>query len=123
VRRRALEHGLVDPGDPVYTEEDQPDGTISRTFTSSTHPVSNITDQQLDSFINDILEIFPAFARRMIAGCLKASGYHVPRERIAASFLRVHGSSGVFGDRSIHRKVYKVAGANSLWHHDGQHGM
>ena len=123
VQRRALEHGLVDPGDPVYTKEDQPDGTISCTFTSYTHPVSTITDQQLDSFINDIFEIFPAFGWRMIAGRLKASGYYVPRERIAASFLRVHGSSGVFGDRSIHHKVYKVAGANSLWHHDGQHGM
>jgi hypothetical protein len=44
VQQRALEHGLVDPGDPVYTEEDQPDGTILRTFTSSTRPVSNITD-------------------------------------------------------------------------------
>jgi len=44
VQQRALEHGLVDPGDPVYTEEDQPDGTILRTFTSSTRLVSNITD-------------------------------------------------------------------------------
>lgn len=122
VRRRALEHGLAQAGEPVYRDQEQPDGAVMRTFTSSTRPVSNLTDQQLDSLITDILEVFPAFGRRMITGRLKTAGHHVPRERIAASFLRVHGSPGVFGDRSIHRKVYKVTGANSLAHHDGQHG-
>lgn len=47
----------------------------------------------------------------------------MPRERIIESYLRVYGTPGVFGDRAIHRRVYTVAGANSLWHHDGQHGM
>jgi len=56
-------------------------------------------------------------------GCLKGSGHHVPRECIAESFLRVHGTPGGFGQHTIHHKVYKVAGANSLWHHDGQHGQ
>jgi hypothetical protein len=72
--------------------------------------------------MTDILEIFPAFGHHMITGWLKTAGYHVPRDRVAASFLNVHGSSGAFGDCSIHWKVYRVAGANSLWHHDGQHG-
>lgn len=122
IRRRALENGLAQPGEPVYRDQEQPDGTITRTFHSSTRPVSNITNAQLDSLITEILEVFPAFGRRMITGRLKAAGHHVPRERIAASFIRVHGSPGIFGDRSIHRKIYKVAGANSLAHHDGQHG-
>ena len=58
----------------------------------------------------------------MIFGRLKAAGHHVPVERIAASYLRVRGTPGSFSGRTIHRRVYKVAGANSLWHHDGQHG-
>jgi hypothetical protein len=58
----------------------------------------------------------------MLKGHLKADGYRVPRARIAASYLRVHGSPGSFGARFIHRTPYNVAGANSLWHHDGQHG-
>jgi hypothetical protein len=41
----------------------------------------------------------------MITGRLKTAGYHVPRDQVAASFLWVHGSSGTFGDHSIHRKV------------------
>jgi hypothetical protein len=77
---------------------------------------------ELDRILSAVLDIFPTFCRRMLSGHLKAAGHHVPRERIAASYVRVHGSPGIFGDRSIHRKVYRVAGANSLAHHDGQHG-
>jgi hypothetical protein len=122
VRRRALESGLTQPGHPVYTNVQEADGTITRAFTSSTRPVSTLTDDALDHIIASILEIFPNFGRRILSGHLKAAGHHVPRDRIAGSYLRVHGSPGVFGDHSIHRKVYRVAGANSLAHHDGQHG-
>ena len=68
VRRCTLEHGLVVPGQPVYADKHQPDGTITRTFTSSTRPVSIITDEQLDSLMTNILEIFPSFGHRMITG-------------------------------------------------------
>jgi hypothetical protein len=90
----------------------------------STRRIAALTNDELDALLSSILEIFPTFGQRMIAGRLKASGHHVPRECITESFLRVHGTPGVFGQRTIHRKVYyKVAGANSLWHHDGQHGQ
>jgi hypothetical protein len=58
----------------------------------------------------------------MLSGHLKAAGHHVPCDLIVGSYLCVHRSPGVFGDHSIHQKVYRVAGANSLSHHDGQHG-
>lgn len=58
----------------------------------------------------------------MIYGHLHSNGHRVPRERIAAAYIRVHGTPGTFAGRRIHRKVYNVAGPNSLWHHDGQHG-
>jgi hypothetical protein len=122
IRRRALEQGLVSPGHPVYTDHLLPDGTTARQYTSSTRLVSTLTDHQLDALVTSILEVFPRFGRRMLTGRLKDAGHHVPRDRLAASYLRVHGSPGAFGDRTIHRKVYRVAGANSLWHHDGQHG-
>ena len=77
---------------------------------------------QLDAIIAAKLEIFPQFGRSMLYGSLKADGHKVSMERIRESYLRVHGAPGVFGTRVIHRKVYSVAGANSLWHHDGQHG-
>jgi hypothetical protein len=122
VRRRALQYGLALPGAPVYTDTPNTNGTVVRTYTSTTRPLSTLTDEQLDGLLTSILEVFPDFGRRMLIGRLKAGGHHVPRERITASYLRVHGSPGRFGDRSIHRRPYNVAGANSLWHHDGQHG-
>ncbi|KAK7041382.1 hypothetical protein R3P38DRAFT_3260940 [Favolaschia claudopus] len=103
VRRAALDQGIATPGVPVYPNERLADSTQQRTYTSASRSApSTLTDAQLDAAIGEILDIFPAFGRNMIA---------------------VHGAPGEFGDRSIHRKAYKVAGANSLWHHDGQHGF
>ncbi|KAK7041377.1 hypothetical protein R3P38DRAFT_2512211 [Favolaschia claudopus] len=124
VRRAALDQGIATPGVPVYVNESLADGTQQRTYTSASRSApSTLTDAQLDAAIGEILEIFPAFGRNMIAGRLQASGHQVTRQRIVDSYLRVHGAPGEFGDRSIHRKAYKVAGANSLWHHDGQHSL
>ncbi|KAF7345496.1 hypothetical protein MVEN_01568100 [Mycena venus] len=123
VRRRLLHHGLSEPGQRVYNDTPQADGTIARSYTSTSRPVSTLTDSELDALLTSILEVFPDFGRRMLMGRLKSAGHHVPRDRITASYLRVHGTPGRFGVRSIHRKPYKVAGANSLWHHDGQHGL
>ena len=123
VRRHALDLGLVEPGQPVFLHRTLADGSHVRARnTAPRRTRSTLTDVELDAAIGQILEIFPAFGRNLIAGRLKASGHEVTRERIIASYLRVHGAPGAFGDRSIHRKAYKVAGANSLWHHDGQHG-
>ena len=122
IHRRAVEYGILQPGEPVYTDSPQPDGTIRRTYQSSTRPVSTLSDDDLDTLVADILQVFPAFGSRMIIGCLKAAGHHVPRARIVESYARVHGRTGRFGDRSIHRRKYQVPGSNSLWHHDGQHG-
>ena len=123
IRRRALEYGLVQPGTAVYTDRPRANGDVVRTYSSTSRPVSILTDEGLDAYLTSILEVFPNFGRRMLIGRLKADGHHVPRSRITASYLRVHGAPGRFGARSIHRRPYKVAGANSLWHHDGQHGI
>lgn len=122
VRRRALEAGLVHPGPPVLQTVRHADGTVTRTTTSTSRAFTDLTDEELDRRVSSALEDFPRIGRSMLRGVLTSSGIHVPVRRIAQSFLRVHGTPGVFGGRAIHRKVYSVAGANSLWHHDGQHG-
>lgn len=124
VRRRALEYGLVEPGPPVYVDVEGEDGQTTRFYTSSTGPLSTLSDEELDSITRQIIERFPNFGRRMIDGHFKHLGHRVPRRRIQASYSRVHGpTTGAFGPRRIHRRVYKVPGSNSLSHHDGQHGM
>jgi hypothetical protein len=122
VRRVALRTGLVEPGAPVFQSHVNAEGLVERVHTSTTPPVSVISDAELDQLIASTLEIFPQFGRRMIRGHLKSQGYRVPRERITDSYLRVHGAPAIFGDRQISRKKYRVPGPMSLVHMDGQHG-
>ena len=123
VHHRALELGIVQPGPPVRSTIMQSNREITQIHTSSSIPVSNMTDAELDSRIGAILEIFPSFGQSMISGHLRSYGHKLPRQRIADSYVRVHGAPGAFGQRQIARRIYKVAGPNSLWHHDGQHGI
>lgn len=125
VRRRALDYNIVEPGAPVYvTYEDPETGEILRLYRSSTAPMSQISDDELDDIMRRILRVFPAFGRRMIRGHLESLGVRIPRERLRESYERVNGiPQGLSGNRAVGRRVYRVAGPNSLWHHDGQHGM
>ncbi|KAJ7342571.1 hypothetical protein DFH08DRAFT_811652 [Mycena albidolilacea] len=93
VRRRALDYDLVQPAAPVYTEElDETSGNVICTYTASTSaPVSDITDGELDELVYHILEIFPTFGRRMITGHLRQLHHHVPTLRIREFYERVHG--------------------------------
>lgn len=122
IRRRGQDAGLLERGVPVFTYARDSEGNTIRTHRSATARVSNISDDQLDTLIAQILNNFPHFGRRMLAGTLSSYGHNVPRARIVASYIRVHGITNVFGDRRITRRIYKVAGPNALWHHDGQHG-
>lgn len=123
VRRRALESGLSEPGEPVYVEFTGNDGVVSRFYTSSTASQSTLSDDQLDTTMLQILTHYPTLGRRMIDGQLRYLGIIVPRARIQESYARVHGPPvAAFGIRRIMRRVYKVQGYNSLAHHDGQHG-
>jgi hypothetical protein len=124
VRRRALEYGLAKPGPPVCAQYTADDGSIHLHHTSSTAPVSNLTNDELDTITRQIVETFLAFGHRMITGHLSYLGYNVPQSRIRESYLQVHGPPAAsFGTRRIERRVYSVPGPNSLSHHDGQHGM
>lgn len=123
VRRRALDQKLVQPGVPVFQKVLQRDGTYATYRYFSGPPLSSITDDELDAMVHGILETFPQFGRRMTLGCLRSQGLKVTAARVVASYGRVHGAPGRFGDRRVHRRVYTVPGPNSLWHHDGQHGM
>jgi hypothetical protein len=123
IRWRALEHQLVKPCPPVYVDYIQEDGSITRIYASNSTS-NSLSDDELDLVVSYILDAFPSFGRRMIDGHLKHLGHKIPRARVRESYVRVHGAPrGAFGPYRIQRRVYKVAGPNSLWHHDGQHGQ
>ena len=58
----------------------------------------------------------------MILGWLQVRGLQISRAWLTESYARIHGAPAILSNRTIHRKVYNVAGANSLWYHNGQHG-
>ncbi|KAL0066100.1 hypothetical protein AAF712_006932 [Marasmius tenuissimus] len=124
LRRRALEQGLVEAGEPVYVDFETEEGVTMRIYRSSTGPMTSISDDELDEAMHSIIIAFPSFGRRLIQGQLRFMGIHVPRSRVQASYLRVVGlPTQSFGVRRITRRIYTVPGPNSLWHHDGQHGL
>lgn len=122
LRRRLLEAGLVEPGPPVAVPREAPDGTVTVEYTTPPAIMSDITDGELDRKVADILQAFPDLGRGMLSAALRSQEHCISPRRLRRSYMRVHGAPGIFGARRIARRRYKVPGANSLWHHDGQHG-
>lgn len=113
IRRRQLDYGIDVPG-PSHSQTQQ----VGRD--NSDFPLS---DEELDWYLANIMQDFPSFGRRLATASLRANGVIVSEGRVRESLTRVSGVPGTFGGRRVHRRRYRVAGANSLWHHDGQHGI
>lgn len=118
IRRRQLDHGIIVPG-PTHPQQAQPASRDNHTLSHS----EVIADDQLDRHLAVIIQDFPTFGRRLATAALRANGVIVSEGRVRDSLARVSGVPGTFGGRRVHRRRYQVAGANSLWHHDGQHGI
>ena len=124
IRRCALEYGLADPAAPVFQITHNADGTMSRTWHSSSTPARSLIAEDpnaLDDIVQSVLQTFPRMGRQKLNGVLKARGYRIPRERLRESYVRVHGAPARFARPQIERRTYYVPAPNSLWHHDGNH--
>jgi hypothetical protein len=127
LRRRALELRLVDPGTPVMLRQEHDADTSRHSYVRNAASrgnmrSSNMTDEQLDGVMAEVLGNFPAFGRQMIEGEFRSRNLRIPNKRRRESYARVHGAPDPFTRRLIRKRVYNVAGPNSLWHHDGCHG-
>ncbi|KAF7315017.1 hypothetical protein MIND_00015900 [Mycena indigotica] len=126
IRRRILELQLAPAGPAVFQVRSRPDGweelERNNQCGRSTHQ-TEISDEDLDSLTFAILQLFPRAGRSMTMGQLASQGVRVSRTRLRSSLLRVRGAPLSFGQRRIARKKYWVPAVNSLWHHDGQHGL
>lgn len=123
VRRRALELQLVETQPPVFSTIEAEDGSLVTLHQTSTRPVSTMTDNQVTEFIVFCCQLFPTHGLRQIQAYLKSYGHNVPVARVSQLLRRIEGRPGDWGIRPISRRVYRVAGPNALWHHDGQHGI
>ena len=77
---------------------------------------SQVNDEQLDSFLRDIVKNHANAGERMIQGHLISLGCKVQRWRVRASLKRVdvNRSQRMFKFR-IRRRIYNVPGPNALW--------
>jgi hypothetical protein len=123
VQNNALRHGLVTPGTPLFSESTLDDGSLVRVWRPRSQNFSPMSDAELDAVVFDILQNFPNYGRAMVTAELVRRGHQVQGRRIREAYVRVHGAPRVWGQRNIPRRPYSVAGPNSLWHHDGQHGQ
>ena len=122
VRREILAHGLAEPAQPLFEEHENEDGTTTCVRNHPPPKEQTLSDEELDTLVYDILQVFPQAGKSIIHGAIRSQGHVVTGERLSASYLRVHGAPAPFGSKPIERRTYSVAGPNSLWHHDGQHG-
>ncbi|KAF5366951.1 hypothetical protein D9757_010853 [Collybiopsis confluens] len=83
----------------------------------------SIDDEALDMEIRRLHMAFPRAGLRMLDGMLRQGGIIVPQDRISLSLYRVDPVKRVFDRVRLKRRGYSVPGPNSLWHHDGQHGL
>ncbi|KAK7027033.1 Integrase catalytic domain-containing protein [Favolaschia claudopus] len=83
-------------------------------------PFTTISDDELDEKISSISLLHPFAGSNIMSGHLEAIGIHVPVRGIQESLWRVD-AIGVLvrWNGVIKRRVYKVRGANALWHMDG----
>lgn len=92
VRRRALDAGLAQSGQPVYVETEDEEGNTVRFYSGRQSTSANdVPDDQLDLMMTQILTAMPTIGRRLIMGRLTFLGHPVPRSRVEASYNRVHG--------------------------------
>ena len=83
-----------------------------------TNPRTVLSDQELSSILRQVRHDNPGVGESMVSGLLRARGYKITRARIRAA-LRSHDPLSAvmrWPGGIIRRRVYSVAGPNSLWH-------
>ena len=87
---------------------------------------SNLTDDQLDLKIKDLISKFPNCGYRRMNGFLLAASIRIQEKRIQQSMRRVDPNGVLLRSLQIsftNRRQYNGPAALSLWHIDGHHKL
>ena len=87
---------------------------------------TEISDEHLDSTVNQILATFPNTGYKRMSGYLRTRGIRVQQRRIRESMRRVDPQGTLLRALQmnvIHRRVYSVPSPLALWHIDGNHKL
>ena len=77
---------------------------------------SDLSDEQVDEMVRDILTNSPNSGERMVIGSVRSRGLKLTRERLRDSINRVGPvSPALRRSACIVRRSYNVKGPNSLW--------
>ncbi|XP_035984963.1 uncharacterized protein LOC110368072 [Fundulus heteroclitus] len=88
--------------------------------------LNNMSDEELDAVVGEILCYYPNTGYKMMMGHLNARGIRIQRSRVQEAMVRVD-PAGVymrnFQLQTVRRRRYSVPSPNSLWHIDGNHKL
>ena len=83
-----------------------------------------IDDNELDVFVQNVLNRHPRTGEKQMSAQLVSEGYKVSRDRVRNSLQRVNpGAVQMRKVRRLRRRQYSVPGPNYLWHLDGHHKL
>jgi hypothetical protein len=87
---------------------------------------TQLTDDELDQHVSDILRQFPNTGYKQMMGHLKSNGLRIGVTRVRESMMRID-PMGIMDRslqlRTIKRRKYTVPCPNALWHIDGHHKL
>ncbi len=86
---------------------------------------TNISDAELDERVNQVVCNNDSLGPEAVRARLFGEGLLVQRRRVRQSMLRTNPEGAACRAMSsrLHRRTYRVAGPNSLWHLDGNHKL
>lgn len=91
------------------------------------HRMTNVqlSESELDQRVQEVIGANEQMGARSVWSALRATGIRVQRDRVRESLIRVSpaGAAQRALSHRLHRRTYRVAGPNSLWHLDGNHKL
>lgn len=86
---------------------------------------SNLSDSDLDNLVREVVGGNDELGAEAVRARLAGQGIVVQRRRVRQSLIRTNptGAAQRVTTRRLHRRIYRVAGPNSLWHLDGNHKL
>ncbi|KAA0724141.1 hypothetical protein E1301_Tti020079 [Triplophysa tibetana] len=86
---------------------------------------TNLSDSDLDNIVRELVGGNDELGAEAVRARLAGQGIIIQRHRVRQSLIRTNpiGAAQRVTTRRLHRRIYKGAGPNSLWHLDGNHKL
>jgi hypothetical protein len=85
---------------------------------------SDITEQELEWNIRDILRLTPFSGETYVRGALRARGIHIQRWKVREALETIDPVNRAIRRRyAIQRRLYNIRKPNHLWHIDSNHKL